>query len=85
MSTSETALKRRIRLLEKKLAEEAQLQQEFFTNFNHELRTPLNTILGFSQLAQADDRLPAELRPDLDAIITNARYLLDLVEQILQH
>ena len=70
-------------LLQNRIKEEEQVQKEFFTNFNHELRTPLNAILGFSSLLHAEATVPPDCKEDLAIIIDNAKYLLGLVEDIL--
>lgn len=71
-------------------AEQARhLKQQFATNVSHELRTPLNIILGFLEILQrypevyGDVRWTPKLRSDLVEIQQSARYLSDLVDDIL--
>lgn len=60
-------------------------KSRFLASVSHELRTPLNGIIGFSELLH-DGRLGA-VSPDqldvLDDILTSARHLLQLINDIL--
>jgi class 3 adenylate cyclase len=52
----------------------------------HDLRTPLNTIIGYSEmvLEDLDSSSSAEvLRPDLEKLLVEARYLLDSINAIV--
>ncbi|MGH2815851.1 MAG: ATP-binding response regulator [Actinomycetota bacterium] len=49
---------------------------------SHELRTPLNAILGFAQLLDLDD-LDTEQRDNLGHIMSGARHLLALINEVL--
>lgn len=57
----------------------------FVANMGHELRTPLNAIIGFSELLLDDSAnvSPEEQREFLGDILTNARHLLRLINDIL--
>ncbi|WP_455375347.1 ATP-binding protein [Kaarinaea lacus] len=57
----------------------------FLANMSHELRTPLNAIIGYSDLLveQATDLHQLECIPDLHKISTAGKYLLDLINNIL--
>ena len=67
-------------------AEEAsRLKGEFLANMSHELRTPLNSIIGFSELMH-DGKvgpLSALHREYLGDVLTSARHLLQLVNDVL--
>ncbi len=71
----------RARLLE----EAARLKSEFLANFSHEIRTPLNGILGYCDLLLREEgsRLTPHGRRDLNVVHTNARALLELINDIL--
>jgi PAS domain S-box-containing protein len=67
-------------------AEAASLSKsQFLTSMSHELRTPLNAIIGYSEIlreeAEADDR-QSDIQ-DLDRVLTAARQLLHLINDIL--
>ncbi|NPV07543.1 MAG: hybrid sensor histidine kinase/response regulator [Anaerolineae bacterium] len=71
-------------------AEEARHAKErFATCVSHELRTPLNIILGFAEVMQrfpetyGEMSWPALLRQDVAEIQRSARYLSDLVDDVL--
>ncbi len=61
------------------------LKSEFLADMSHELRTPLNAIIGFSQLLH--DGVVAADAPEHDEflgdILTSARHLLELINDIL--
>jgi len=60
-------------------------KDQFLTNMSHELRTPLNSIIGFSEVMQ--DQLFGPLNEKqqkyMDNILTSARHLLNLINDIL--
>lgn len=71
-------------------ADEARkLKERFATTVSHELRTPLNIILGFIEMMQRYPevyrgvRWTRALRQDLAEIGRNAKYLSELVDDIL--
>lgn len=59
----------------------------FLTNMTHELRTPLNAIIGFASVLRDPDlfeRDPATFHRNCANIEDNARYLLGVVNGILE-
>ena len=60
-------------------------KSQFLANMSHELRTPLNAIIGYSEIlreeAEADGR--ATDIGDIDRVLTAARQLLHLINDIL--
>lgn len=70
-------------------AEARHLKEQFAIHVSHELRTPLNIILGFLEVMQrfpevyGDVRWTPTLRRDIAEIQRSARYLSDLVDDIL--
>ena len=54
----------------------------FLANMSHEIRTPMNSIVGFSELAM-DDEISVKTRNYLDKIKTNADWLLQIINDIL--
>ena len=57
-------------------------KSEYLSRMSHELRTPLNAILGFAQLLDLDD-LGSEQRDNLGHIMSGARHLLSLINEVL--
>jgi PAS domain S-box-containing protein len=57
-------------------------KSEYLSRMSHELRTPLNAILGFAQLLELED-LAEEQRENLHYILTAARHLLELINEVL--
>ena len=57
----------------------------FLANTSHELRTPLNAILGYSELINetAVEEGDTQLVKDVEKIIQSARYLLELINNLL--
>ena len=59
-----------------------QAKTEFLARMSHELRTPMNSILGFSQLMEMGE-LSAPHKIGVNHILTSGRYLLQLIDEIL--
>jgi signal transduction histidine kinase/CheY-like chemotaxis protein len=57
----------------------------FLATMSHELRTPMNAIIGYSEmlLEEAEDTGDNWMQPDLDKILSSARHLLQLINDIL--
>ena len=67
-------------------AQEAdRLKGQFLAAISHELRTPLNAIIGFStvMLDELDGPITALQREDLRTINQNGRFLLHLINELL--
>jgi len=58
---------------------------QFLANMSHELRTPLNSIIGFSEvlLEKMFGQLNDKQEEYVDDIFTSGKYLLDLINDIL--
>jgi signal transduction histidine kinase len=68
----------------KEIAERAnQAKGRFLTGMSHELRTPLNSILGYAQLLQNDDSIPASRHQAIHIIRQSGQHLLMLINDIL--
>jgi len=65
--------------------EGSRLRSIFVANMSHELRTPLNGIIGFSQLLYSGriDPASAEYKQSLGDILSSARHLLSLINNVL--
>lgn len=67
-------------------AENANLaKSQFLASMSHELRTPLNAIIGYAEmlLEDAEDRGEDAVVQDLQRILTAAKHLLTLINEIL--
>ena len=67
-------------------AESANLaKSQFLANMSHELRTPLNAIIGYAEMLQedAEDNGDESSVQDLNRILTAAKHLLTLLNEIL--
>lgn len=70
----------------KAIAESAsKAKSEFLANMSHELRTPLNSVIGFSEVMQDQLYGPLNEKQQMyaDNILTSARHLLNLINDIL--
>lgn len=70
------------------LYESNRLKGEFLASVSHELKTPLNSIVGFSELldemAESDIDADPKRRRYLDNILTSARALLEMINDLLE-
>jgi signal transduction histidine kinase len=70
----------------KEVAEESnRAKSAFLANMSHELRTPLNAIIGYSEILQEDavEDGDESAVADLHCIVTAAKHLLGLINDIL--
>lgn len=68
----------------KEAAEAANLaKSRYVTAMSHELRTPLNSILGYAQILQKDQAIPAQRRDALGVIRRSGEHLLGLIDGLL--
>ncbi len=56
---------------------------DFLATMSHEIRTPLNSIIGFSQLLERSEDLPAHLRGQVNLVRRSGDALLTVVNDIL--
>jgi signal transduction histidine kinase/CheY-like chemotaxis protein/ABC-type amino acid transport substrate-binding protein len=77
---------KRLELLIQKRTAEAETanraKSEFFLNASHEIKTPMNSIMGFAELALADD-VPRQSKEYLNKIVENTKWLLRIVNDML--
>ncbi|WP_322923742.1 ATP-binding protein [Paenibacillus campi] len=61
------------------------MKNEFLANTSHELRTPLHGIINMTQsvLEHSDDRLEREQRQHLQIVVSSAKRLTNLINDIL--
>lgn len=55
----------------------------FLTNMSHDIRTPMNAIVGLSDLMQHNIENPEILKTYISKLQSSSRYLLDLINDIL--
>lgn len=68
----------------KQVAEHAtKAKSNFLATMSHEIRTPMNSILGFVELALESPQLDNQTRRHLDIANTSAKFLLQLINDIL--
>lgn len=68
----------------KRLADTAnQAKSRYITTISHELRTPLNSIIGYAQLLDEDDAIPAHRKQAVSVIRRGGDHLLSLIESTL--
>ena len=68
----------------KQVAEQAtQAKSNFLATMSHEIRTPMNSILGFLELTLETPDLAADTRRNLKVADTSAKFLLQLINDIL--
>jgi signal transduction histidine kinase/CheY-like chemotaxis protein/GGDEF domain-containing protein len=62
---------------------ESRAKSEFLSKMSHEIRTPMNAILGMTEIALGDDGLSESQEGYLKKIEYSAKYLLTLINDIL--
>jgi CheY-like chemotaxis protein len=62
--------------------EASHAKSSFLAKMSHELRTPLNAIIGYSELL-SEDSTDAAVKEDLSKILSAARHLLGLINDVL--
>jgi protein-histidine pros-kinase len=69
----------------RRVEEASRMKSEFLANMSHELRTPLNSIIGFAEMMHDGMLGPiaADHREYLGDILTSARHLLHLINDVL--
>lgn len=58
-------------------------KSRFVTGMSHELRTPLNSILGYAQILQTDNSIPAHRQNAISVIRRSGEHLLSLIDGML--
>ena len=59
------------------------LRTDFVNNFSHEFKTPIVSVLGFAKLLKRADLPPDKREEYLDIIISEARRLTDMSDNVL--
>jgi len=61
-----------------------QSKTHFLNNMSHELRTPMNAVIGFTKLMEKELENPAVATDYLQKIQTSGKYLLNIINDILE-
>ena len=61
-----------------------QEKETFLSHMSHDMRTPMTAILGLTQLELAKKDLPEDTRDSLSKIEISSRYLMGLIDEILE-
>lgn len=56
----------------------------FLSHMSHDMRTPMTAIFGLTQLSLEEEGVPDSVRDNLEKILTSSKYLLSLIEEILE-
>jgi len=68
-----------------KIKQSEKTQSEFISSVSHELRTPLTAITGWAETIQSGElREPADVQKGMDIIVSEARRLTNMVEELLE-
>ena len=59
-------------------------KEAFLSHMSHDMRTPMTAIIGLVQLSLQEKNLPPQLKENLDKIQSSGRYLLNLIDEVLE-
>ena len=65
-------------------ARTSQEKESFLSNMSHDMRTPLTAIMGLLELSLRENSMSASLRQNLEKMQSSSRYLLDLIDEVLE-
>lgn len=74
---------RMMQLRLEKSEETGRAKSDFLSRMSHEIRTPMNAIIGLTNLTRMSDEATPALQKNLEKIDASARFLLSLVNDIL--
>ena len=75
--------RRKLEKRNRELLEASRAKQDFLSNMSHEIRTPMNAIIGMTKLAMEEKEVNPVVRDNLEQIDTASRYLLSLINDVL--
>jgi signal transduction histidine kinase/CheY-like chemotaxis protein len=58
-------------------------KSDFLSSMSHEIRTPLNAIVGLSEDMASRNNCPADMKEDLNDVVSASRTLLEIVGNIM--
>ena len=59
-------------------------KEAFLSHMSHDMRTPMTAIIGLVQLSLQEKNLAPQLKENLDKIQSSGRYLLSLIDEVLE-
>lgn len=59
-------------------------KETFLSHMSHDMRTPMTAISGLTSLSLQEPGLPDSVRENLEKIQMSSKYLVDLIEEILE-
>lgn len=73
-----------LQAMSRQLSDVCERQSEFIGMAAHDLRNPLTVVMGYSRFLQSDRaNVGQRERPMVDSIVESSRYMLNLVENLL--
>lgn len=70
-------------VLKSRTSLESRAKSDFLSSMSHEIRTPMNAIMGMTAIALDNEKLDPDTEDCLQKIDKSAKYLLDLINRIL--
>lgn len=70
-------------ILKSRTSIESRAKSDFLSRMSHEIRTPMNAIMGMTAIALDEDGLAPSTRDCLEKIDVSSKYLLSLINDIL--
>lgn len=70
-------------VLKSRTSLESRAKSDFLSSMSHEIRTPMNAIMGMTAIALDNEKLDPDTEDCLKKIDKSAKYLLDLINRIL--
>ena len=59
-------------------------KETFLSHMSHDMRTPMTAIIGLVQLSLQEKDLPPQIKDNLEKIQSSGRYLLSLIDEVLE-
>ena len=59
-------------------------KETFLSHMSHDMRTPMTAIMGLVQLSLQEKEIPDGLRSNLERIQSSGRYLMSLIDEVLE-
>ena len=83
LQKEQSAMNEQLREALKEAEQASVAKTAFLSRMSHEIRTPMNAIIGLDTIALQEENLSEDLKDNLNKIGSSARYLLSLINDIL--